>query len=344
MAEPRLGDFVSESPTMQAFMRTVRRVVPSSSSLLILGETGAGKERLAMAIHGEGPRSDGPFIAVNCGALPDTLLESELFGHEEGAFTGATRDRRGMFELAHRGTIFLDEIGEMPLHLQVKLLRVLQDRRIQRLGSERAVDVDVRVIAASNRDIEADVDAKQFRRDLYYRLSVVTLTIPALRERREDIPALVQNYVEYLRPQVGRDVNAIDDDVLEALTRYAWPGNVRELINVLERAMLLCDDDTIALHDLPQTIAELAAGGAAAGDATSPGGFPASWLRGPIREGREQAVAAFEKTYLTGLLRDTGGRVGETAARAGIEPRSLYDKMRKYNLRKEDFWPANTAD
>ena len=341
LAEPRLGDFVSDSTTMQAFMQTVRRVVPSNTSLLILGETGVGKERLAMAIHGEGPRSGGPFIAVNCGALPETLLESELFGHEEGAFTGATRDRRGMFELAHRGTIFLDEIGEMPLHLQVKLLRVLQEHKIQRLGSEKSIGVEVRVIAASNRDVEAEVEAGQFRKDLYYRLSVVTLTIPSLRERREDIPALAHNYIEYLRPQVGRDVTRITDEVLRAMTEYGWPGNVRELINVIERAMLLCDKDTITLNDLPQAIGSLVRVTRSAASPLSAiisdRGIPERWLRGPIREGREEVVAEFERAYLAALLSETRGRVGDTAKRAGIESRSLYDKMKRYGLRKEDF-------
>lgn len=340
LAEPRLSDFVSDSPTMRAFMKTVRRIVASDSSLLILGETGVGKERLALAIHAEGPRSEGPFVPVNCGALPETLLESELFGHEEGAFTGASRDRRGMFELAHTGTVFLDEIGELPLHLQVKLLRVLQERRIQRLGSEKAIAVDVRVVAASNRDLEAEVEANRFRRDVFYRLSVVTLTIPPLRDRREDIPALVKNYIEYLRPQVGREVTGITDDALNALDRYAWPGNVRELINVIERAMLLCDDDRITIEDLPQAIGGrgarpfvvLAEGG------HNPGTHvPESWLQKPIREGRARVVADFEREYLAGLLHLTGGRVGETAKRAGIEARSLYDKMKKYDLRKEDF-------
>jgi DNA-binding NtrC family response regulator len=339
LAEPRLADFVSDSPTMRAFMRTVERVASSNTSLLILGETGVGKERLAMAIHAEGPRSDGPFVAVNCGALPETLLESELFGHEEGAFTGATRDRRGMFELAHRGTVFLDEIGEMPLHLQVKLLRVLQEHRIQRLGSERTVAVDVRVIAASNRDIEAEVEARQFRRDLYYRLSVVSLTIPPLRERCEDIPALVESYLDYLRPQVGRDVTGITDDALEALTRYDWPGNVRELINILERAMLLCDENTITRDDLPQAIRSLGPSRGATGTlpAAADGTLPADWLQKPIRHGRRKVVDAFERAYLESILRETRGRIGETAKRAGIEPRSLYDKMKKYGLRKEDF-------
>lgn len=336
VASPRLADFVSLSPAMQVFMEMVSRMVPSDVSLLILGETGVGKERLARAIHAEGPRSQGPFVAVNCGALPESLLESELFGHVEGAFTGATRDRRGMFELAHHGIIFLDEIGEMPLHLQVKLLRVLQERTIQRLGSETSVPVDVRVLAASNRDLEAGVQAGQFRKDLYYRLSVVTATIPPLRERREDIPELVASYLEHLRPRVGRQISSITDDALEAMQRYDWPGNVRELINVLERGMLLCDTE-ITLRDLPAVIR----GGPLAGpaDARSMLDRYADWRSRPLREVRAQVLQDFERAYLSGLLEDTGGRIGECARRAGIEPRSLYEKMKRLGLRKEAYRP-----
>ena len=339
LSKSRLSDFVSASPAMQAFMSVVHRVVHSDSSLLILGETGVGKERLARAMHAEGPRGKGPFITVNCGALPDTLLESELFGHEEGAFTGATRARRGMFELAHRGTLFLDEIGETPLHLQVKLLRAVQEREIQRLGGERPITVDVRVVAATNHDLARDVEARRFRSDLFYRLGVVTLTIPPLRERREDVPALVESYLDHLGPRLGRSVTGISDDALDALARYAWPGNVRELINVIERAMLLCSTNEITLKDLPGTISgrytpvSLPAQGAA----PDPGALPTEWTQRPLREVRQEAVAGLERAYLAALLRATGGRIAETARRAGLGPRALHGKMRRLGLRKEDF-------
>jgi DNA-binding NtrC family response regulator len=315
--------------------------------LLIMGETGVGKERLARAIHAEGPRSSGPFVAVNCGALPETLLESELFGHEEGAFTGASRARRGWFELSHDGTIFLDEIGEMPLHLQVKLLHVLQNHEVQRLGSERASAIDVRVIAATNRDLLTDVEEKLFRRDLYYRLGVINLSIPPLRERREDIPALVDDYISRFRTTIGREVTSISPDALQGLVNYSWPGNVRELINVIERAVLLCDGDTIRVADLPDGIADprTAAGITANKRALSfevgSTSFPMQWLEKPIREVRQAVVFDVEKTYLSRLLELTSGHVGETARRAGIEPRSLFDKMRRYGLRKEDFRHRN---
>jgi DNA-binding NtrC family response regulator len=339
IARPSLSDFVSASETMGAFMRMVQRVVPSDTTLLILGETGVGKERLARAIHAEGRRGDGPFVTVNCGALPESLLESELFGHEQGAFTGASRARRGLFELAHEGTIFLDEIGEMPYHLQVKLLRVLQEHEIQPIGNEKSIAVDVRVMAASNRDLEADVEEKQFRRDLYYRISVVTLTVPPLRERREDIPELVESYIQHLRPRVGREVFGITDRALDALCQYSWPGNVRELINVIERAMLLCDGDEITRDDLPGAISGRRLIPSSS-DTQVPWGnhpIPTEWLQRPLSEVRQAAVDGVERAYLTELLRETEGRVGETAKRAGIQPRSLYDKMQQHGLRKEDF-------
>jgi len=339
-AEPQLSDFVSDSPTMQAFIETVRRVVQSDCSLLVLGETGVGKERLAQAIHGEGPRSSGPFVAVNCGALPETLLESELFGHEEGAFTGATRSRRGAFEMAHGGTIFLDEIGEMALHLQIKLLRALQEHEIRRVGAEKPFHVNVRVMAASNRDLEAEVDAGGFRKDLYFRLSVVALTVPPLRERVEDIPQLVDSYIDYLRPRVGREVYAIGEKAMEALCRYAWPGNVRELINVVERALLLCRADEIGLDDLPTTVTRAVLSEPGGKPLALPRGekeVPPEWLDKTLVEVRGAIVEQVERSYLAAVLRQTGGRIGEAAERAGIEPRSLYEKMKRYELKKEDF-------
>jgi len=338
LSRPRLSDFVSRSATMQVFIGTVERIVDGNVSLLLLGETGVGKERLARAIHNEGPRGTGPFIAVNCAALPETLLESELFGHEEGAFTGAVRSRRGCFELAHGGTVFLDEIGDLPNHLQVKLLSVLQEREFRRVGGERTICVDVRVMAATNRNLEQEVSEGRFRNDLYYRLGVMTLTIPPLRERREDIPDLVHDYIEHLRPRVGREVYGISDGALASMVDYLWPGNVRELINVVERAMLLASEPLIRRDDLPLSISQR-------GPASGPGGpllggqedLPPAWLERPLSDVRREALGRVERAYLAGLLRLTGGRIGETAQRAGIQPRSLYDKMKQHSLAKEDF-------
>jgi DNA-binding NtrC family response regulator len=341
LAQPRLTDFVSNSPAMLTFMRMVSRVVKTDVPLLILGETGVGKERLARAIHAEGPRSTGPFITVNCGALPETLLESELFGHEKGAFTGAERSRRGWFELAHCGTIFLDEIGELANHLQVKLLSVLQEHEIQRIGSEKSFKVDVRVMAATNRDLEEEIESRNFRKDLYFRLNVIALRIPPLRDRIEDIPILVESYINYLRPRIGCEVFGITDEAQEALQHYLWPGNVRELINVIERAMILCNDAEITLGDLPTTISGKS-------EATQmqtgsllrlqdAGDLQEELLQKPLQEVRKEVIEKFERAYLTGLLHLTNGRIGETAKKAGIQPRSLFEKMQKLGLRKEDF-------
>ena len=340
-AEPRLSDFVNESPIMNAFVNIVRRVVKSDVSLLIQGETGVGKERLGRAIHAESHRARGPFVAVNCGALPEALLESELFGHVEGAFTGATRSRRGWFELAHGGSVFLDEIGELPYHLQVKLLRVLQEHEIQPIGGEKALSVDVRVIAATNSDLEQGVDDKRFRRDLFHRLNVVTLNVPPLRERREDIPGMAQRYVEHFRAQIDRGVTGIAHDAVEALAAYEWPGNVRELMNVIERAMLLCEGERITLEDLPRVVAEAALHRASGQrtDSVAPDSVTLSpdWLTMPLNHVRTVFLENLERNYLEGLLRETEGRIGETARRAGIRERSLYDKMKRHGLRKEDF-------
>ena len=342
IADPRLSDFITSSPAMASFMELVHRVVASDTSLLILGETGVGKEHLARAIHAEGPRSSGPFIAVNCGALAETLLESELFGHEEGAFTGATRSRRGCFELAHKGVVFLDEIGELPAHLQVKLLHVLQRREIQRLGGETPISIDVRVMAATNRDIADEVEARRFRPDLYYRLGVVTLAIPPLRERRDDIGVLADSYLDYFRTHIRRDVRRIAPEALAALEAYDWPGNVRELVNIIERAMLLATGSEITLADLPGSVRRTV-------DEDGPprGEAPAAaverraraWIERPLREARAQVLDEFEREYLSALLAETGGRIGETAKRAGIETRSLFDKLKRHGLRKEDFRP-----
>ncbi|MBN1557425.1 MAG: sigma-54-dependent Fis family transcriptional regulator [Lentisphaerae bacterium] len=337
---PELSDFVSESPVMQRFMRTVQRVADSDAPLLITGETGVGKERLARAIHYDSRRADGPFVSVNCGAIPENLLESQLFGHEKGSFTGATRTQRGCFELAHGGTLFLDEISEMPFHLQVKLLHVLQDYEIAPVGSEKRVPVDVRVIAATNRDIKEEIEARRFRKDLYYRLGVVSIDVPPLRERRGDIPLLARSILDGLSARIGCRSGGIAPDAMEALCEYAWPGNVRELINVLERALLLCEGPLITLEDLPDELAEAESAGPSL---LKPGSIPLipdAWLSRPLKAVRESAVEHVEKAYLGRLLAATEGRVGETARRAGIEPRSLFNKMKRYGLRKEDFRPG----
>lgn len=342
-ADPTISDFASRSPAMKYLIKVIRQVINSNSSLLILGETGVGKERLARVIHTESKRAAFPFIAVNCGAMTESLLESELFGHEEGSFTGAIHPRRGCFELAHKGTIFLDEVAEIPIHLQVKLLRVLENREIQRVGSEKTIPLDVRIMAATNRDLEVAVKAKQFRMDLYYRLNVVPLTIPPLRERREDIPELVENYISFLRTRIGRNVTEITDGALGMLCEYGWPGNVRELINIIERAILLCEGNTITENDLPGSIngksTKYAVPLSTQDNANNVSDITMDLLRLPLKEARRKIFEHFERNYLAGLLAANHGRIGETAKMAGIDKRTLFGKMKCYGLQKEDFMP-----
>lgn len=253
--ETHFSQIVGHCAKMQKLKEMALRVAPSQSTLLIQGESGTGKELLARAIHQSSNRKGHAFIALNCGAIPENLLESELFGYEEGSFTGARRGGKlGKFELAHNGTIFLDEIGDMPLHLQVKILRVLQERRVERIGSSRSIPVDVRVIAATHRDLEKMVGTGEFREDLYYRLNVIPLTIPPLRERQEDIPILIQFYLDHYSALTGKTVRRIGSEATEILTRYSWPGNVRELGNVIEYCVTMAAGDVITAEILPKRI------------------------------------------------------------------------------------------
>jgi len=248
-------NIIGTSKPMEAIYRLIEKVAPTDSTVLITGESGTGKELVARALHYNSPRREKPFCAVNCGALPETLLESELFGHVRGAFTGAHADKDGLFEAANKGTILLDEIGTMSPTMQMKLLRVLQEREVKRVGSNEVKHIDVRVLAATNEDLADCVKKGQFREDLFYRLSVIPIDIPTLRERREDVPMLVKHFLEKRHERFGETV-AIDDDALYVLESYDWPGNVRELENVIERATTLCDNCRITLRDLPERLLE----------------------------------------------------------------------------------------
>ncbi len=335
---PSLADFASHNRRMRTFVEFVRRLLDVDTTLLIQGETGVGKEHLARAIHAEGARREHRFVTVNCGALPETLLESELFGHERGAFTGAAAARRGLFEVASGGTIFLDEVGEMPSSLQVKLLTVLQRHEIRPLGAETPRPVDVRVVAATNRDLSADVESGRFRRDLFYRLNVVPLTIPPLRDRREDLPVLLGSLLRLYRERMGRqDVGGIHPAALDAMLGHAWPGNVREVINTIERAMLVARGDEITVADLPPSLGGGSPEGPEGPDVITRTFLDTAMQDRPLADARRELIERFERAYLTAQLRSTHGRVGATAAKAGISARSLYDKMRHHGLRKEDF-------
>jgi len=252
--ESMFEDMIAKSPQMAAIWRTVAKVADYKATALIMGESGVGKELVARAIHKRSSRRGGPFIAVNCGAIPESLLESELFGYRRGAFTDASADRAGLFEQANHGTLLLDEIGELPLPLQVKLLRVLQEETIRRLGDTKDMQVDVRILAATHRDLAAETRAGRFREDLFYRINVLSIGIPPLRERKEDIPLLIDHFVARNNARFGTNIRAVDADGLRLLLEYTWPGNVRELENVIERAMVLAEKETLGADDLPERI------------------------------------------------------------------------------------------
>jgi two-component system response regulator AtoC len=253
--EHRFEDILAKSAKMQDIFRTITKISEYKTTVLITGESGVGKELVARAVHRRSKRT-GPFVAVNCGAIPENLLESELFGHKRGAFTDAVHDRKGLFEEANGGSLFLDEIGELPLSLQVKLLRVLEDEHIRRLGEARDIQVDVRIITATHRDLQAETKAGRFREDLYYRLNVLPIPVPSLRERREDIPLLIDHFLARNNGRLGTQIRGLDTETRRLLYEYSWPGNVRELENTIERAMVLSEGDTILAQDLPERVRE----------------------------------------------------------------------------------------
>ncbi len=258
-----LKEMIGKSASMQKVQELIRKVAPSRASVLITGESGVGKELVANAVHKLSPRKDKSFIKVHCAALSETLLESELFGHEKGAFTGAEKMQKGRFELAHGGTIFLDEIGEINPSVQIKILRVLQEKKFERVGGEQTIEVDVRIVAATNRNLEEEVRAGRFREDLYYRLNVVHIQVPPLRERKDDIPLLMSSFLKEFNEENGRSITGLDNKAKAAMFRYAWPGNIRELRNCMESAVVMCSDNEIGLQDLPPSVS---AAGAGAGD------------------------------------------------------------------------------
>ncbi|HXG11519.1 MAG TPA: sigma-54 dependent transcriptional regulator [Gemmataceae bacterium] len=319
-------NILSKNPHMHAVFEMISNVADSTTTVLIEGETGTGKEIVARAIHETSQARTGPLVAVNCAALPESLLESELFGHEKGAFTGAIDQRRGRFELAHGGTIFLDEVGDVPAAMQAKLLRVLQERRFERVGGTQSIEVDVRVIAATNRSLQKLVRKRKFREDLYYRLNVVKIDLPPLRDRPEDIPLLATHFAEkYARP--GEAPKQIAPEAMEVLLRYRWPGNVRELENTIERACVTSRDRIINVENLPP-------------DVVSPPPlkvpFPID-LERPLPDLLNDVVVSIEKQYIRMALKKSRGNVGHCARICGLSRRSVSAKIAEYKLDKAAF-------
>jgi two-component system response regulator AtoC len=320
--ESGLGDLVAHSRQMLELFRTVRKIAEFKTTVLVGGESGTGKELIARAIHRLSPRSSNPFIAVNCGAIPDNLLESELFGHRRGAFTDANRDRKGLFEEASGGTLFLDEIGELPLGLQVKLLRVLQEGEIRRLGDSQDIKVDVRVVAATARDLSAEVGRGAFREDLFYRLNVFTLHLPALRERREDIPLLVEHFLARMNARMGLSVAGVTPEAMRLLVAHDWPGNVRELENSIERAIVLCEGSQIEVDALPERL-RLAANAPAAATPSGPEDDNLSIKRASRRS---------EEALIRRALQKTRGNRTRAAELLEISHRALLYKIKEFGI------------
>ena len=318
---------VAKSAVMRSVFETLRSVVDLDTTVLIHGETGVGKELLARSVHFSGARRDRPFVAVNCAAIPEELFESELFGSRKGAFTGASEHRRGHFQMANGGTLLLDEIGEMPLHLQSKLLRAIEEKKVTSVGADRPVDIDVRFIVTTNKDLQAEVERGAFRRDLFYRLSVMPVRVPALRERPEDISLLAQHFLEEASRRLKRVVRGIVPESLEALVRYPWPGNVRELENVIERAVIVSREDVL-------TRLERFLGGPAGAHA------PVD-LSLPFRDAKARVVEEFERAYVAGLLEANGGKLTAAAKHADMDPKNFSDKMARYGLRRQAGEPGD---
>ena len=318
-ADRRFGEIVARSPAMVRALEVAGKVARHPSPVLISGASGTGKELVARLIHRESARADKAFIPVNCGAIPETLLESEFFGYVRGAFTGADRDREGLFEAANGGTLFLDEVGELPGSLQVKLLRTLQDGEVRRLGGTASVDVDVRVIAATNRDLEGMVQQGDFREDLYYRLAVVPIHLPPLSRRREEIPDLVHHFLQRHRERLGVNVSSIEPEAMDALLRYSWPGNIRELENLLERVVVLADQSEIRVEDLPEDVLHPA-----------PDRAPLDISDDNLSVKRHSAD--LEKVLIRRALERTAGNKTQAADLLELSPRALRYKIQDYGL------------
>ncbi|MEW6208058.1 MAG: sigma-54 dependent transcriptional regulator [Acidobacteriota bacterium] len=318
------NEIIGISPGLQSVFRAMMKVAPVDATVLIEGESGTGKEMVARAIHRRSPRSTGPFVAVNCGAIPSALFESELFGHERGAFTGAHTSRAGRFEQASGGTLFLDEVGELASDNQVKLLRALEDREVTRLGGRAATKINIRVIAATNVDLRSAINEGRFREDLYWRLNVVRIALPSLRDRREDIPVLIDHFLDRFNRQLGLAVQSISADARRLLAVYDWPGNVRELENALCSAMIMCEGGVVRINDLPSRIR-----GEAEGHSSR------DLTRLSLSEATREATEKLERMMILSRLSEMNGNRTATAESLGISRKTLFNKMRQYGLSDE---------
>jgi len=328
MAAGRGPVIVGQSPVMRDVVDMVRRVAPLDSTVLITGESGAGKEVVADAVQALSLRADAPFIKVNCAAIPENLLESELFGHEKGAFTGAVALKKGKFELANGGTLMLDEIGDMPLFLQPKLLRAVEQKQIERVGGARPIDIDIRIIAATNQDLQTLVAAKQFRADLYYRLSVAAIPLPPLRDRKEDLPLLVGHFLERINPRVGVNLRGVSREGMQLLYACDWPGNVRQLANALERAAILSSGDVLTAAEISRAL-----------DGTPrrpPEEAQASVVADRIGNLR-QTLQDMERGMIVAALQKSGGSQKEAARLLGVSPKNLWNKIQKHRIGATDY-------
>lgn len=315
-------EIIGRSDALKRMLGFIETVAPTEATVLVTGESGTGKELVARALHAASARAGKPLVTVNCAALAETLLESELFGHEKGAFTGADRRREGRFVQANGGTLFLDEIGEMPLQLQAKLLRALQQGEIQRVGSDTPITVDVRVIAATNRDLRQEVQEKRFREDLYFRLNVISIEVPPLRRRGEDIPLLAAYFLQRFAERNRKSIKGFSPQAMDSLLRYSWPGNVRELENAVERAVILCNGDLVTGAELPDNIAH------AAPQEEGPAQQESLSLAG-------MALELVERRAIEDTMRQTGDNKSEAARRLGITRATLHNKLRKYGLEQD---------
>ena len=333
-AKYRFSEIVGTSARMNSIFQMMDRIAQVDGTVLITGDSGTGKELAARAIHYAGPRKDGPFVVVNCGAVPRDLIESEFFGHSKGAFTDARTETTGKFELAHKGTIFLDEIGELPLEAQVKLLRALGEREIVKVGGTKTIPVDVRVVVATNKDLDEEVRKGTFREDLYFRLAVLSLRLPPLRERAEDIPLLGEHFLKKYGRELKKEIREITPDALDALMRYPWPGNVRELENVIYEAMVHVDTDVLDKAILPARI-QTRRGGIGSGEHRE--AEPEARAEGvTLKEAAQSASENAEKSLIEKVLKESGGNRTLAARRLGISRRTLFNKMKALKIHLED--------